>query len=481
MYRLRRKIHPTWHFTFACLGVVVGIALAAIWNSFDALLWPVIGVVIVAGAFWQRYAYLIGVALIGGLCLGLWRGSVDQQALKVYAPVFEQRIVVRGTVAGDVDTNARGQLVIQLRNLKSEGSDVPGQLWVTTVARKDIRRSDQLTIDGKLTPGFGNFAGTIYNAKVTDISRESPGDVGVTIRDNFSEKVRIGIEAPAADLGVGYLLGQKRALSPELVDALMVTGLTHIVVASGYNLTILVRFTRKLLARVSKYLAVLSGATLVGIFIAITGNSPSMARAGLVSGLSLWAWYVGRQFHPVTLLALASALTAWVEPSYTWGNLGWSLSFAAFAGVMIVAPLLQAYFWGGDKPHVVGRLLVETFSAQLATLPIILVAFSQFSAVSLFANIIIVPFVPVAMILTFVAGVSGYVAPSLAGLIAQPAQLLLDAMIAVIEYAASIPWAQVSLSFSWQILVVAYLLIIAGCVYMRWKTKYNLRLSSIVE
>ena len=478
---MRSKIHPTWHFTFACLGIVVGIGLAAAWNGMDAAVWSFVGAALVAVAFWRRFAYLLVIALIGGMLLGLWRGSIDQQALTVYSQVFGQRVVVRGTVSGDLDNNARGQLVMQLRDLKSGGAEIEGQLWVTTKARTDLRRSDQLTVEGKLTSGFGNFAGTIYDAKVSDAVRETPGDVGVTIRDNFSEKVRSSIDAPAADLGVGYLLGQKRALSPELVDALMVTGLTHIVVASGYNLTILVRFTRKIFAKVSKYLAVLSGATLVGVFIAITGNSPSMARAGLVSGLSLWAWYVGRRFHPVTLLALAGALTAWVEPSYVWGNLGWSLSFAAFAGVMIVAPLLQAYFWGTEKPHAIGRLLVETFSAQLATLPIILMAFSQFSVVALFANIIIVPFVPLAMVLTFAAGIAGYIAPSIASIIALPAQVLLDAMIAVIEYCASIPWAQVSLPFTWQMLVIAYVVIAAACVYMRWKTQYSLRLSSIVE
>jgi competence protein ComEC len=185
------------------------------------------------------------------------------------------------------------------------------------------------------------------------------------VRDDFADHVRKAVDEPAASLGIGYLLGQKSALPPELVEALTVAGLTHIVVASGYNLTILVRLARRAFARVSKYLATLSGGVLIVGFIAMTGASPSMVRAGLVASLSMLAWYYGRKFHPVTLLALVAAATVLVNPSYAWGNLGWELSFAAFAGVMIVAPLLQAYFYGNEKPRLVPQILGEMLKKRL--------------------------------------------------------------------------------------------------------------------
>jgi hypothetical protein len=90
-------------------------------------------------------------------------------------------------------------------------------------------------------------------------------------------------------------------------------------------------------------------------FMAITGWSASMTRAGLVAGLSLWAWYYGRKFHPVTLLAIAASVTATVYPPYAWGDIGWALSFAAFAGVMIIAPIVTSYFFGSEKVPFVGN------------------------------------------------------------------------------------------------------------------------------
>ena len=170
-----------------------------------------------------------------------------------------------------------------------------------------------------------------------------------------------------------------------------------------------------------------------------------------------------------------------VSPSYAWGNLGWELSFAAFAGVMIVAPLLQAYFYGNEKPRLVPQILGETVSAQLATAPIILVAFGQFSNIAILSNLIILPFIPLAMLLTFIAGLGSYVLPAAAPIIGWPAEFVLRSMVAVVEWCASVPWAQSEVVFPWWGAVVWYGLIAAACWYVKWRTRYRLYEASIVE
>jgi replicative DNA helicase len=62
--------------------------------------------------------------------------------------------------------------------------------------------------------------------------------------------------------------------------------------------------------------------------------------------------------------------------------------------------------------------LIETIAAQIATLPIILFAFGQLSNVAPLANLLIVPAVPYAMLLVFVAGLGAYVLPQFATIIA---------------------------------------------------------------
>lgn len=479
---LLAKIHPTWHFTAACLGVVIGVWSARWVPHTGGLTWLfTAGLLTLLWAMRPR-RFMLAAALIGGVCLGMWRGSATQESVAVYDALYGKHVQIRGHIADDVETNNRGRAVAKLARVTLDARSLPGDLWVTVAAGQTVlRRSDVMTLDGRLQPGFGSFSASMTGATLVKVEREQPGDVALMVRDDFAEHVRKAIEEPAASLGIGYLLGQKSALPPHLVEALTVAGLTHIVVASGYNLTILVRLARRAFARVSKYLATLSGGVLILGFIAMTGASPSMVRAGLVASLSMLAWYYGRKFHPVTLLALVAAATVLANPSYAWGNLGWELSFAAFAGVMIVAPLLQAYFYGNEKPRLVPQILGETISAQLATAPIILVAFGQFSNIAILSNLIILPFIPLAMLLTFIAGLGSYVLPAAAPIIGWPAELVLRSMVAVVEWCASVPWAQSEVVFPWWGAVVWYGLIAAACWYVKWRTRYRLYEASIVE
>jgi competence protein ComEC len=217
------------------------------------------------------------------------------------------------------------------------------------------------------------------------------------------------------------------------------------------------------------------------VFMAIAGASPSMSRAGLIAALSLAAWYYGRKFHPIILLSIAIAVTVLVEPSYAWGDLGWQLSFAAFGGVMIIAPLSQRYFFGDRKPGIVGQILGETVSAQIATAPIIIASFGQLSNIAVVSNLMVLPLVPLAMLLTFIAGLGSLIVPTFAAFIALPATWVLGYSIGVVDYLANLPWVTSILNLAWWGVGLCYLMIVSICIYMWRVTKYNLREANLVE
>lgn len=478
MQWLRERVHPTWLFTALCYGCVLGIALAQVWS---AAIIPLVcgGLLLVICGFVFRRRMMIAVVLIGGLLLGLARGSWGQQDQMIYASLYKKHVVISGIVADDVDATNYGPIRVHLRSVMMNGKSLPGVVFGTVTTKSDVKRSDKLAIDGALDTGFGNFAASI-KGNVTDVTREAGGDVPRDVRDNFADMIRRGVQEPEASLGIGYLLGQKNALPDDLVKALQATALTHIVVASGYNLTILVRLGRRLFAKTSKYLATLTSVALIIGFIAMTGLSPSMTRAGLISLLSLWAWYVGRKFHPVTLLGFAASLTALVNPSYVWGDFGWLLSFGAFAGVMIAAPIISNYFFGERVPTV-GQILVETISAQLVTLPIMILAFQQLSVIGLFANVLILPFIPLAMLLVAIAGVGGWLLPSLATIISWPAQMLLMIQTSIISWCADITWALAKPQWQWRHLVIYFAVLIVALWYMKLRSHTKLYEASVIE
>lgn len=480
-WMIKTKIHVSWLVAVVSLSLVVGVVMAQWTPDWGNIVWFWVAVTMGGVVFWRRNLYLIPCIIVAGVLVGLWRGSIDQHELTVYKKLYNHAVEISGVVTDDADTGKSGEVVLRLGSVRSSGHELPGKLWISLRTKFDIKRGDTVYVSGKLQAGFGNFAGAMYRASISKVQRPEPGDVARRVRDWFADTIRLAIPDPQAALGIGYLVGQRRALPPELDQALQIAGLTHIVVASGYNLTILVRLARRLFVSISKYVSALSATVMIASFVAITGASPSMSRAGLVSALSLAAWYYGRKFHPLVLLPFAAAITLLINPSFGWNDLGWQLSFAAFAGVMILAPLLQRYFYGEKKPGILRQILGETISASIMTVPILVVAFGQLSNVAVIANVLVLPFVPLAMLLTFIAGVGTLVAPGLATVVGMPANVLLSYMVAVAEYLSKLPWALTEVQVPGWTAIVAYIGIGGAIGWLWWVTKYNLRESNIVE
>jgi len=476
---LRKRIHVSWMIALICGLFVTGV-WAAQYISLSVW-WCVPAAVLAVAGFWFRYVTLTVCVAASGVLFGICYGSMVIGDLQAYKPLVGKELHIEGTVKEDPSTTAKGLGVLQLSGIRYEGRNMSGTVWVSVIGKQKAKRGDRVVVSGKTTPGFGTFMLTMFTAKVVAVTHPVPGDVGRVVRDWFADAIRKGIPEPEASLGIGYLTGQKSALPLDLAAALQVAGLSHIVVASGYNLTILVRLARRAFVKVSKFLSVFASGIMIAGFVAMTGLSPSMTRAGLVSSLSLLTWYYGRQFHPFVLLPFAAAITVLLQPSYAWGDLGWQLSFAAFAGVMIVGPLFQSYFFGEKEPGMIRQVLGETVAAHLVTIPIVVPAFGLLSNVAIPANILIVPLVPLAMLLTFITGVTALAIPAIVEIVGLPASWLLKYMTFTAQYLADVPWAQTKVEPAWWMILLYVISLTAVCVYMQRKTKFSLRGVNIIE
>jgi competence protein ComEC len=467
---LFRPVHISWFIACCAAAIVVGAALAGVLHvrSFAGL-WLLLSGAFCCAALVRKRVILLIFAIIFGLGLGMWRGGLEQKALQQYAPFYGKTVMLQGVISEDTSYGPHGDQRIMLQRVAVGGRRLPGQVWVSLAGKADLRRSDTATISGKLGEGIGNLPASMFFAHVERVSRPQPGDVALRVRDWFAAGIKRAIPAPESALGVGFLVGQRSALPADLDSQLKVVGLTHAVVASGYNLTILVVFARRIFLKKSKYLALVSAAVMAGGFMLVTGFSPSMTRAGIVTALGLGAWYYGRKVHPLVLLPLAAAITVILNPAYVWGDIGWALSFAAFAGVLLLAPLLHHFFWGGGQPGAVREIFIGTIAAQLATMPIMIFAFGQYSPYALLANLLVLPLVPLAMVLTFAAGIGGLAVPGVAHWFGAPATLILQYMVGVVGRIANFSGAQASLTISGVGVALAYGLLIA-LILALWRT-----------
>lgn len=480
---MNRKLHTSWLIMWLAFGILVGIACAAFVSHplFDPLSQVVIACALIFIAFKNRSVATVCLAIFAGMLLGFLRGSLVQTEIKGYEPYYGKQVVVSGMVSEDVVLATHGDQRLQLQKIRLDKIELPGKVWVNTKAHTDIKRGDLVRFQGLLSEGFGNLPAAMFRARLVSAERPLHGDVGREVRDWFAATIRKSIPEPEASLGIGYLVGQRSTLPEELDGQLRLLGLTHVVVASGYNLTILVRFTRRVFARISKYTAFIAAFTMVAGFVLMTGFSPSMSRAALVTGLSLVAWYFGRTVQPLVLLVGVGAVTACINPLFVWGDIGWCLSMLSFAGIMIFAPLIKHYFFGKNAKLRTGpSIVLETMSAQLATLPLIAFVFGQYSPFALLANLLVLPFIPFAMLTTFITGLVTLFVPFFAGVVHWPATIILQYMTTIVGKIAHFPGAAGELSIGIGMLVCGYAFLVFICFILWRKTKHNFGKDNII-
>ena len=463
--------------SFACLA---GIGLARLKFDFPAsYVWLALSVLLVV---WRgrKLAAVFGV-IVFGLSLGLWRGDLYMHKLAVYQSLNGQRVTLIGQANDDAVYAKAGQLSFPISKVRlvSTGQTLAGAVGVKGFGETAIYRGDIVKVSGKLYITRGNNQASISYANLQAISRGR--SIIDSLRRRFTAGMQSALPEPLASFGLGLLIGQRSNLPTNISHQLTAVGLTHIIAVSGYNLTILVEATRQILGKRSKHQTMFFSLALIGLFVLITGTSASITRAALVSILSLAAWFYGRNVKPMMLIAFVAALTGLANPFYVWSNIGWYLSFLAFFGVLVLAPLAINRLFKDKKLSIITTIMIESLSAELMTMPIILYIFGQVSLIALPSNALVLAFVPLAMLLSFIAGLGGMFVPALAGWLAWPAKLLLTYMLDVVSLLSRVPHSFVqTLSLPLVQMLAVYMTIFAVCLVLWHKTK-SLKAATITD
>lgn len=225
---------------------------------------------------------------------------------------------------------------------------------------------------------------------------------------------------PASSLLVGIVLGVKTQMSPGFKETLRKTGLTHVVVASGMNVTLVAGFLNAVLITFLRRQLVVPF-VLLGIFFyaLLAGFEPPIVRAVIMGALAFTAQSFGRQNWTTLSLVLAGFSMLFINPFLVF-DLGFQLSFLATSGLIFIQPILEKIRMTRPVVEIplLGQSLTTTLAAQIATLPVILANFGYYSFLSIFANSLILWTIPWIMGIGGIAGILG--------LIFKPAGLLLS-------------------------------------------------------
>lgn len=266
---------------------------------------------------------------------------------------------------------------------------------------------------------------------------------------------------PEASLLAGILLGDENGIPKELYNAFRDSGTAHIIVISGFNITLLAGMLVGLFSRVlgrGKFgMRRGAGVALIGMtaYTLLVGAEAAVVRAAIMGSLGLFAALVGRRQTGVNTLAIVAAGMAIVNPFVLW-DAGFLLSFGATLGLVLYAGPLQAAFVCFASRHMpgelaqrlsspVGEYFLYTLAAQALTLPLSLYYFGRLSLISLIANPLVLPAQPPILILGGLALLTGTIYLPAGKVLAWLAWPFAAYSIRIVEFLADLPGSALNL------------------------------------
>ena len=238
--------------------------------------------------------------------------------------------------------------------------------------------------------------------------------------------------------------GTQVDLPADLREAFRVAGLSHALAASGFHLSVLLGFALwlgrwlKLRSRVSIAIPALV------IFPLLAGAQPSVMRAVLMGSATLLIGESGERSRAFGVFTLTLIVMLLIHPA--WANaIGFQLSAAATAGLILTAPLLESALVDRG-PKCLARLapLVSVpCAAILWTLPLQLLHFGSTSLYALPANLLAAPLLGPLTLGAMALALLAVVLPlSVIQLLAWPLQLLAALLIALVQSISGWPAAR---------------------------------------
>jgi len=271
----------------------------------------------------------------------------------------------------------------------------------------------------------------------TLIDKINFGDLLFGFRKRLEEGLGQALPEPQVSLLAGILLGSRRDLPEKFMTNLRGTGTMHVIVASGYNISVVAGFLVGILLLFFRRRSAVGGAFLgiVGYTI-MAGGEPPVVRAAIMGSLTCLAQLLGREKDVLASLLFAAAIMLLVSPLILF-DIGFQLSFLATAGILLIEPLLTGKLF---SLPLLGQDLKVTLAAQIATLPILVFNFGQISLLSLLVNALVLPVTPLIMGLGAVTAGLSLVSVALARVSAWLVWLPLTYFVKVIDWFG--PWSQ---------------------------------------
>ena len=324
--------------------------------------------------------------------------------------VFDKEITFAGIVIKEPAFGLKSQEIVLGFN-----KPYSGEVRIYTALYPEYHYGDLLEITGEVSKSSSNRSNIVSfpTIKLEGVNHGNRAkEFLFSIKQTLINNIERVLPREKSAFLAGILFGERGEFSPEFTEALKKSGTTHLVALSGYNVSIIAIALSNMFAYFGgRRRAFWFSIVFVVAFVLMTGAEESVVRAAIMGIVFLIAERSSRLYSFRNAVTLTAFVMLLLNPKLLIFNVGFQLSFMALIGLIYLKPALEKLLNIAKKETFLNwrENLLQTFSAQMAVLPVVIATFGYFSPLSLFSNVLILEFIPLTMFLGFVTMFLGVV------------------------------------------------------------------------
>ncbi len=467
-------------------GIVFGVLVGTVSSAFIALLFFItLALATLALSFLtihsRKALYIILSVFFFSSLLGTARVFIFDVSFTNELGAFEQgQSVVLGSVIASPEYT-ESSVRFRMKVTSVNDNEVDGVVLVSANPFTEIVYGDYVRVRGvlKKPESFITDSGRtfdyeryLYARHIThtvsfaqvSVEKHTGGNPVVSflqkVKNTLVRRIETILPDPEAPLLSGLLLGERQSLGEELYTSFQKAGVVHMIVLSGYNVSLVahafLKTTSFFLPRVMSFST--AGIGIIA-FALMTGASETTVRASIMATLIIVASVLKRPHSALRALLLAGAIMVLINPYILLFNLSFQLSFLATAGIILAADPVAKKLTFLPTFFGIRDIAGATIVAQASVLPLLIVSIGSVSIVSPIANVAVIGAVPWAMAFGFIASMLSFISPVIAFPVTVITEALLIYILKVSVWFGGLPFASLTIpqSFMWGALVVVAL------------------------
>ncbi len=322
---------------------------------------------------------------------------------------------------------------------------------------KDLNKMSYESFDyGRYLRSMG-YKGLIYLKDYSIVGNNLMYEYIYKAKSYISNTIRY-LYKTNSDFINSMMLGQKDDLSQNEKLMFTRTGTSHIIAISGLHTGILSGLIIFMMGKINKIYKLIVLSTMMFIYSAMVGNSPSIIRA-IMFMISLYlSFFLDRKMDKISTLSFIGILFVINNP-YIIYNISFQLSFLATLSII--------YFYGYINNKLNIKIISLTLSANILTIPIIYYNFEGIPLVSILGNIIIVPFIGIIIYLAILSLILFNINIYISSIVVYINRFILETIYVLLEKISNLDFAYIAIEEPKLYYVIIYYIVVF--LYMIYK------------